>query len=574
MELPKSRVCWPGLLMLSLLGTAFGQTPKPKSAVEFWSLRPLLRAAPPGANRNPIDAFVARTYQEKGLKPTGPAAKATLLRRVYLDLIGLPPTPAELDAFLSDQEPEAYTKVVDRLLRDPQHGVRYARHWLDVLSYADVDENMIGEAGIHHWRDWVIKALNRDRPYDQFVRAMIAGDLSSQPDDFFATGFLARAAHSAGDGGGEQIAMAATEIVSSAFMAMTTACAKCHDHMYDPISQRDYYAMKALFDPLVPEKHVLASAGEIMAMPEVLAKWQADQQAIQARMDVITQPYYQRLFEDRLLHVPPNVVAVYRKAEADRTAEEKKIAKQYEPVVSLDARKYRDVMTPEEVTRYEGIRKGLTELKRDPPALPAFWSVRVGPERAAFKSHLYLAGDSSKKGEEVQPGFPFAPKGLEFRGDRREVFLQWLTAPENPLFTRVAVNRLWQWHFGEGLAATPSDFGSTGQPPTDSALLDWLASEFVAKKYSMKAMHRLIVTSDLYQRDSAGSPAQNAANLAIDPANRHLWRYPLRRLEAESIRDSVLSAAGALDASIGGRSFRAADILERRVMSAARTGAL
>lgn len=552
-----------GFLLFASL--AFGET-------ALWSLRPLQRPEPPSSSGNPIDAFLARIHRDKRLAPSGPADKATLLRRVTLDLTGLPPTPAELDAFLADSSPDAYAKVVERLLRDPQHGVRYARHWLDVLAYSDVDNGMLGERGIYLWRDWVIHAINRDRPYDQFVRALIAGDLSAQPDDFFATGFLTRSARAQGAGGGEQLATAAVEIVSSAFLAMTTACAKCHDHMYDPIKQRDYYSMKALFDPLIPDKRVLATAAQIMELPAITAKWQADQAAIQARMDVITKPYYQRLFEDRLTHLPPDVAAIYRKPESGRTPAEQKIAKDYEPVVSLDPRKYRDVMTPEETARYEAIRKGLTELRRDPPTLPAFWTVRAGTERAGFKSHIYVAGDAAKKGEEVQPGFPFAPKDLVFKGDRREAFLNWLTAPENPLFARVAVNRLWQWHFGEGIVTTPSDFGNAGDKPSDPALLDWLATEFAARKFSMREMHRLIVTSQAYQRASAAPAAIAKANLEIDPKNRSLWKFPLRRLEAEAIRDSVLFAAGTLDTSAGGRSFRAEDIQERRVMSETHKG--
>jgi len=534
----------------------------------LWSLKPVVRPDAAG-----IDELAARMHKAKGLAVAGAASKTTLLRRVYLDLIGLPPAPADVDAFLADTSPGAYEKVVDRLLASQQHGVRYARHWLDVLGYADVDNGMVDEAGIHHWRDWVITALNRDRPYDQFVRAHIAGDLSPQTEDFFATAFLSRSASGAEDKA-EGIGFGAVENVSSAFLAITTACAKCHDHMYDPISQRDYYAMKALFAPLAPDKRLLASADQIMAFPDVMAKWNADQQAIQARMDVISQPYYKALTEDRLRYLPPDVAALFRKPEAERTEAEKKTVKDYDTVVSLDARKYRDVMTPLEIEKYEGIRKGLTELRRDPPALPAFWSVRVSADRVGRKSYLYQGGERSRKGDEVTPGFPFAPADLKFDGasDRRQVFLGWLTAPENPLFARVAVNRIWQWHFGEGLAASPSDFGNSGQPPSNAELLDWLASEFAARKYSMKALHKLILMSELYQRGSVATPALRAANAQIDPDNRYLWKFPVRRLEAEAIRDSVLAAAGTLDDAVGGRSFRAEDILERRVMSAARTG--
>jgi hypothetical protein len=198
--------------------------------------------------------------------------------------------------------------------------------------------------------------------------------------------------------------------------------------------------------------------------------------------------------------------------------------------------------------------------------------VRADSERATRKSHIYIAGDRSKKGDEVQPGFPFAPKDLAFKGDRRLAFLSWLTAPENPLFARVAVNRLWQWHFGDGIVTTPSDFGRTGQTPSNPELLDWLASEFTASNYSMKAMHRLIVTSELYQRSSIATAELRAANDPLDAGNRHLWKFPVRRLEAETIRDSMLAAAGTLDTSIGGQSFRGEDINERRVMSAPKTG--
>ncbi|MFN7933954.1 MAG: DUF1549 and DUF1553 domain-containing protein [Bryobacteraceae bacterium] len=542
-----------------------------KKQPELWSLQKVARPAVSATGSSAIDALAARKHQEKGLQKAGPASKAMLLRRVYLDLIGLPPTPAEVDAFLADTSPDAYAKVVDKLLNDPQHGVRYARHWLDVLGYADVDGNMLADQGIHHWRDWVIQALNRDVRYDQFARAQIAGDLSANPEDIFATGFLSRAAHSAADAN-EDVAFSAVETVSTAFLAMTTGCAKCHNHMYDPISQRDYYAMKALFDPLVLEKRLLASAEQILRHPEVLAKWKADQDAIQARMDVITRPYEKQIFEERMTFLPPDVAAIFRKDPASRTAAEKKVVTEYETVVTPDARKFRDVMTADETARYEAIRKGLTELRRDPPVLPSFWTVRADPERAARKSHIYLGGDRSRKSDEVQPGFPFAPKDVSFKGDRRQVFLTWLTAPDNPFFARVAVNRIWQWHFGEGIVETPSDFGHTGQLPSNPELLDWLASEFTARGYSMKAMHRLIVMSDLYQQSSAMPPEVAKANQAIDPQNRLLWKFPVRRLEAEAVRDSILQVAGTLDTSIGGRSFRAEDIFERRVMSAPRTG--
>src|SRR5262245_49217191 len=251
---------------------------------ELWSLKPLVRPAVPTASAgstNPIDAFVQALYVEKKVTPVGPADQRTLLRRVYLDLIGIPPTPAEQESYLNDKSPDAYEKLIDRLLASEQYGVRYGRHWLDVLRYADAEERMYAAPGIHYWRDWVINALNTDLPYDQFVRAQLTGyrttertvmqavgrrtPLERRPDDLFALGFLARGAVNRDSKDLGELQIAAVETVSTAFMGMTVGCAKCHDHMFDPISQKDFYAMKALFDPLVIKKQTLATPAELVA---------------------------------------------------------------------------------------------------------------------------------------------------------------------------------------------------------------------------------------------------------------------------------------------------------------------
>ncbi len=558
-------------LCLALLALVPALLPLSAQKPPLWSQKPVQRPAVDDDARNPIDVLLSRAHAHKGLRAAPRASRATLLRRLHLDLTGLPPSPAEVDAFLADHSPNAYEKAVDRLLADPQHGVRYARHWLDVLAYADVDENMLAEKSIYLWRDWMIRALNRDIPYDQFVRAHIAGDLSPRADDFFATAFLSRAVRNPNDPN-EDLATEAVEKVSSAFMAMTTACAKCHDHMYDPILQRDYYGMKALFDPLVPEKRNLASAAEIMRHEEILAKARAEMAAIQPRIDAFTAPYTQKIIDERVAFLPAEAQAAFKKDPAARTDEDKKFVALYNSVVEPDPRAYRDTLPLETTVQYEWTRQSQVSIRRDLPVLPHFWTVRADAARAARPSHIYIGGDRTKKGDEVQPGFPFAPKDLSFSGDRRQAFLNWLTAPANPFFARVAVNRIWQWHFGDGIVATPSDFGRTGQMPVNPELLDLLASEFVARKYSMKALHKLIVMSDAYQQSSVATPELRAANEAIDPTNKHLWKFPVRRLEAEIIRDSMLAAAGTLDLSIGGVSFRGEAIGERRVMSAARTG--
>src|SRR5580700_6188742 len=293
-------------------------------SAQLWVLKPVVRPAVPVGvtqSQNPIDAFLAAEYKAKGLRPAPPAEKQVLLRRVYLDLIGIPPTPAEQDAFLADQSPDAYTKVVDKLLASEQHGVRYARHWLDVLRYADQDERMLAAAGIHYWRDWVIYALNSNMPYDQFVRAMLTGyrtndhtvmsatgyrqKLEPRPEDMYALGFLARGDVIRDGHEVHEMPITAVETVSTAFMGLTVGCAKCHDHMYDPIKQRDFYAMKALFDPLEIRKVVQATPEQIMAAAITNDATARKREPIQAALDALIAPYQKRLYDDRLAMLPP-----------------------------------------------------------------------------------------------------------------------------------------------------------------------------------------------------------------------------------------------------------------------------
>jgi hypothetical protein len=494
---------------------------------------------------------------------------------VYLDLIGLPPSLAEQTAFLEDPSPDAYSKVVDRLLASEQHGVRYARHWLDVLRYADEDENMPAAPGIRLWRDWVIQALNRDLPYDQFVRAQLTGyrmskrtamsatgvrfRLEPRPDDLFALGFMARGAVQRDGGGKGELALPAVETVSSAFLGLTVGCAKCHDHFYDPIKQRDFYAMKALFDPLVVRKVTLASPADIFEQGKALDAIERQHAALETPLEALIAPYHQKLYDERVAMLPADVQAIIRKPEKQRSAQEQKIADDYYPVLRIDPEKLLAVLPSAERTRYQELQRQLAELdkRRGEATLPAFWSVEVDPKKEREKSYILTSGDPERpeKDKPVEPGWPFAPSSIDFREGRIEAFADWLTDPANPLFARVAVNRLWQWHFGQGLHTTPSDFGNLPGPPAQPELLDWLAAEFVKSGFRMKAIHRLIVTSEAYQRASALEPAVAAANQIVDPANRYLWHFPLRRLEAEPLWDSIFTAAGKLDLSVGGPSF-------------------
>ena len=567
--------------------TSSQTTTKSLSAKEarqaLWSFKPVERpevSVGVTDSTNPIDAFIAAKYRSLGLKPANKAEKSALLRRVSLDLVGLPPSPSEQDAFLNDTSADAYEKVVDRLLESNQHGVRYARHWLDVLRYADVDERMIAARGIHLWRDWVINAINDDVPYDQFVRAQLTGYRSTdrtqmsatgyrskadpRPDDLFALGLLSRGAVMRDAKVEGELAISAVETVSSALMGMTVACAKCHDHVYDPITQRDYYAMKALFDPLVPRKITLATADELFASGQA-AQFARDLRApIDAKIDALIKPYRAKLYDERVEMLPVDVKAIIVKSERQRTVEEQKIADDYFPILRIDTGKIREVMTDEDRKTFDELQRKRDEAGRSGngrgrSSLAEFWTVEADPKKETEKSYILTSGDPDRPemDHEVKPSWPFAPDSPEFRDGRVEAFSNWLTAPDNPLFARVAVNRIWQWHFGQGLHKLPSDFGKFAGVPANPKLLDWLASEFVEQDFSMKAIHRLIVTSETYQLASHAEPQLASANRDRDPTNSFLWRFPLQRLSAEPIWDSIFAAADRLDLSVGGPSYSA-----------------
>ena len=557
-------------------------TPVPNA--NLWYLKPVQRPqVPEGVTQstNPIDAFVAARLKAKGLRPAALADKATLLRRVYLDLVGIPPVPAELDAFLADNSPDAYEKVVDRLLANEQYGVRYARHWLDVLRYDDIDDTMAAASGIHYWRDWVITALNEDLPYDKFVRAQLTGYRDGEyttinengnrrralprPYDLFALGFLARGQVVRDGQDMQELPTSAVETVSTAFMGMTVGCAKCHDHKFDPISRQDFYAMRALFEPLVVKRVRLASAQDTLNYDRQYTAYEAKKNAAEKEIDDLIAPAKAKLFEQLMTTLTPDVQAVFRKPEKQRTAAEQKIADDYHVVFKIMGSGLKPYMSPELLKRYNDLRKAADAI-RPPAALPEFWMVEEDSARLKEPNYMLTNGEPSQpeKDHVVQPGFPFEPKGTEFRDGRRETFAEWLVAPENPLFARVAVNRLWGWHFGKSIQPNPSDFGLLGGRPTNPELLDWLAAEFVAKGFSMKAINKLIVMSDTYRMSSSAEPQIVSQDRPLDPTDTLLWEFPLLRLDAETIWDSIFSASQTLDPAVGGKSFAIAGEEGRR----------
>ncbi len=339
---------------------------------------------------------------------------------------------------------------MDRLLADDQYGVRWARHWLDVLRYADLDgldgSVMPAASGIYLWRDWMISALNHDLPYDDFVRAQILGNRSKQhtimtatghrvkaesnPEDQFALGFLARGAVTR-ENADQDLSLSAVETVSSAFMGMTVACAKCHDHKFDPIKQKDFYAMKALFDPLVPKKITMATSAEIFANGELVAEYNRKKAPIDESIETLVAPYRTKLYADRVAMLTPDVQAIIKKPEKERTAQEQKIADDYFPVLRIDPSKIKEAMPPEQRAKYAALLKQESALVR-PPELPSYWTVEEDPALLQQKTYILTTGDPKRpeKDKPVEPGFPFMPPGVDFREGRREAFVDWLTAPE------------------------------------------------------------------------------------------------------------------------------------------------
>ena len=547
---------------------------------QLWALEPLQEQTSEAqeSDENPIDRILSGEHQRRGLIPLHLADRATLLRRVSFDLIGLAPTIEEQETFLNDSSEDAYENVVDRLLADSQHGVRFARHWLDVLRFADVDEGMPAGSSLYLWRDWVIGALNRNLSYDAFVRTQISGlevrERTSinalgyrsrrQPriENMFALGFLSRGATSRGNGD-HALSISAVETISTAFLGMTVACAKCHDHFYDPISQEDFYRMKALFDPLVLREISLATVPQIVGYGDELRRYETEKAEIDSVIAKIEKPYRDRLYEERVQKLTKEIQAIIRKPDSLRTPEEQKIADDYFPVLRIDVGKIREVMPSEVKDGYDSVRKSLGKLKR-PSSLPSFLTVEEDPKRREATRYVLNSGEASRpeKDKVVQPGFLFEPEGTEFRDGLRETFVDWLTGEKNDLFVRVAVNRIWQWHFGKGLSDKANDFGSLSREPKLRAVLDALAREFVEHDFDMKWLHKRIVTSRTYRRASVVESEQWKEAIKSDPTNDYYWRFPLRRLEAEPIHDALLALADRLDLNLGGPSFQSDPKLE------------
>jgi hypothetical protein len=522
-----------------------------------WAFQPIRRPPLPrvvnkGWVKNEIDAFVLARLEKEKFAPAPEADRATLLRRLCLDLLGLPPAPEELDAFLTDTRPDAYERLVDRLLASPHYGERWGRHWLDLARYADSDGYEKDNPRPHAWRyrDWVISALNRDLPFDQFTIEQLAGDLlpGATVEQMTATGFHRQTlTNTEGGADQEQFRVEAcvdrVNTTAKVFLGITLNCCQCHDHKYDPFAQREYYQFLAFFNSdnevNVPVSLPGHEAEDARRQAEYTTKLAGLKAAIKSyrgkELATIQRQWETELKLPELRSVPAKVRDVLLVEPDKRSAAQQKDLADYYATID---RKLRSLA-------YE-----LTAFQKAAPQLPLAMTLALGPGR---KTQVMIRGDFLRPGVAVEPATPavlgsFPPAAKPTRLD----LARWIVSPANPLTARVTVNWVWQKYFGRGLVPTLEDFGTKGDPPSHPELLDWLASDFHTRNWSLKALHRLIVTSATYRQASKARPELAAR----DPLNVLLARQARVRLEAEVVRDVALASSGLLVRTVGGPSVR------------------
>ncbi len=550
-----------------------------------WAFRPVMSPAVPAVRnaawvRNPIDAFIAARHETKGLTPAPEASRRVLIRRLSFDLTGLPPTPAEVEAFVADRAPDAYERLVDRLLASPAYGERWARHWLDVARWAESEGYESNHVRPYAWRyrDYVVRSLNADKPYDRFLREQLAGDeLTPYADEhLIATGFLAGARLSSNEEDQARqrndMLVDITNAVGNAVLGLTLNCAQCHNHKFDPITARDYYRFQGFFVKgqvanLALRDPRLVAAYEAVRPPEY-------EPAVKLR-DALFESARARLIAKAREALPPETRAALATPPEQRTPRQDELAREADLAFQVSMTQIERAIPDTDRKLYEELKRKIAALEKRMPDRPqtfGFYSPATSPtpvdvlpmkgfyplpyrpgELKQNRPRLLVAGEVHRRGPVLDVGWPVVfgpePKGAVERTPRLAL-ADWLTSPRNPLTARVYVNRLWQHHFGRGIVVTPSDFGLKGARPTHPELLDWLAAEFMRGGWSTKHIHRLIVTSAAYRQ--AARP--HAANARIDPENDLYWRWTPRRLEAEAIRDALLALSGELDRRAGGPS--------------------
>ncbi|GIW94453.1 MAG: hypothetical protein KatS3mg110_2494 [Pirellulaceae bacterium] len=532
-----------------------------ESAKRFWAFRPVRRPEVPAVGnsqwvRTPIDAFILARLEAEGLRPAPPATKVALIRRAYYDLIGLPPSPEEVRAFLADDSPQAFERLVDRLLQSPHYGERWGRHWLDLVRYAETNsfERDAAKPFVWQYRDYVIDSLNADKPYDQFILEQLAGDELDEvtAESIIATGFYRLGPWDDEPSDAEQALYDDLDdiltTISQVFLGLTINCARCHNHKLDPIPQADYYRMLAFIRNVRrygvrAHETVLDASVRVIATPEEQERFRRESSEHRRQLEQIVA----QLKEIEGLVLP--TLSDVEKQEFQHRQNRIPIIKKRVP----------EVLSAAQFEQYVQWTQRRNWLEDHPPAglRQALCVKEHGPQPPA--TYILLRGSAHAPGEQVEPGFlsvldPPAPEIVprQESSGRRRALAQWIASPDNPLTARVMVNRIWQYHFGRGLVRSANNFGFAGDRPTHPELLDWLADEFVRSGWRMKHMHRLIMLSSAYQMSSQADPEA----LAKDPNNDWFWRFDMRRLTAEEIRDSILAVNGTLNLSrVGGPSI-------------------
>jgi mono/diheme cytochrome c family protein len=557
--------------------TAATQAPRPT----HWSFQPVTRPQPPRTRdeawaRNPIDRFILARLERENIEPSPEADRRTLIRRVTFDLTGLPPEPADVAAFLRDNRADAYERVVDRLLDSPHYGERWARHWLDLARYADSDgyEKDYVRPHAWRWRHWVIDAFNEDKPFNEFTVEQIAGDLlpNAGIDQKIATGFH-RNTLTNREGGVNIEQFRVEQVIDRAattatvWLGLSAGCAQCHDHKYDPITQKEFYQLYGFFNNADEYDIEAPLPGEMGPYLQNLPEYRRKRQELLNKYRV---PELQGPWEARMKEARANP-GKWTDWDHAYDALQKYLDlsdRMIDIPIEKRPRRWADAMTDHFIINYHRVipkdewkalkftelRKQLDELREQYPDLSGAPTIGEDPS-IRRKSNVHLRGDWKRKGVEVQPGTPgvlhsFKPSGPPTRVD----FAEWLVSPENPLTARVTVNRFWQEFFGRGLVRTSDNFGTQGEKPSHPELLDWLAARFMDSGWRVKALHKLIVTSATYRQSSKARPDVDPR----DPSNTLLARQSRLRLPAESVRDSALSVSELLYPAIGGKSVRPA----------------
>lgn len=547
---------------------------------DHWSFKPVVRPPlPPTQNSNwvgnPIDAFVLAKLEKHNWQPNFPAPPAQVVRRLYLDVIGLPPTPAEQSVVRHEIDgtdrkvipADQWERLVDQLLARPEYGERWGRHWLDLVRYAETNGYERDGTKPHVWRyrDYVIQSLNQDKPYDRFILEQLAGDElpDASSETVLATGYYRlgpwddEPADPKEDRYDQLEDMVNT--TSQVFLGLTLACARCHNHKFEPFSTLDYYRMAAIFNTLQRPQSGRSDLDVPAGNPEQLARQVARDQAIQLlqrEIDARRTQFQATFLASYTGKLAAEAVAAFQTPSDKRDERQKKLIQEHQAAFDQEVA----AAIPEALqTEIQQIERQQRELRLATPDLPRGYFF-TEPKSTPPITHVLLRGKSTAPGAVAEPGFPkvlvarqpvFTPSAAP-TSQRRLTLARWIASPENSLTSRVVVNRVWQFHFGEGLVRTPSDFGVMGYPPTHPELLDWLADWFVHEgAWSLKKLHRLILTSNTYRM----SKNWNAEYGAIDPTNERLWRMPYRRLDVEPLCDAMLAVTGQLNREMGGPSM-------------------